>query len=431
MFGYVPDHLLRTSFGRKMPRSVRAPIEARSRRLRLEPRKEPYWCVVERCLAVGYHRPVGGAGAWWARALVSGKYRWQALATAYDHEDPDGERVLDWRQAQAAARVWAAKQTSTGPLTVGAACERYLAELAERKGEAAARNARGTLMLHVIPLLAARLVSDLTTADLEDWLRSRVRGETEEGRRKSRDTANRVMATFKAVLNAAFRAGLVADDKAWRRVRAFAAVGRARMVILIPAQMRRLLGVCGPALRDLVALALLLGARCGELTTARVGDFDAEQGTLAVRGKTGGRVIHLPEEAVAICRRLSDGRPRDGLLLVRENGRPWSRTDHKRPFIRAISAARREAVAAGRLSEAPEQETTFYALRHTYISSALKVGVPPKAVADHCGTSLAMIQKHYSKFIPEDRKRYAALAASTLGLQGGESERVVRLKADG
>jgi integrase len=202
------------------------------------------------------------------------------------------------------------------------------------------------------------------------------------------------------------------------------------MVILSPAQARRLLDACGPALGDLVMLALLVGARCGEVTNARVRDFDAAQGTLAVHGKTGGRVIHLPDDAIAICGRLSARRPGDTLLLLRENGRRWSRTDHKRPFARAVTAARDEAFAAGRTGEAPEEETTFYALRHTYISSALKAGVPPKAVADHCGTSLAMIQKHYSKFIPEDRKRYAVMAASTLGL-GSEVDRVTRRKAPG
>src|SRR5918994_680906 len=89
----------------RMARSVRAPIEARSRRLRLEARKEPYWCTIERGLAVGYHRPTSGAGTWWARVLVNPKptrYRSAALAHADDHADDhaaaDGDTVLDWGQ---------------------------------------------------------------------------------------------------------------------------------------------------------------------------------------------------------------------------------------------------------------------------------------------------------------------------------------------
>jgi hypothetical protein len=43
--------------------------------------------------------------------------------------------------------------------------------------------------------------------------------------------------------------------------------------------------------------------------------------------------------------------------------------------------------------------------------------VPVKAVADHCGTSMAMIQSNYGKFIVEDRRRYAALAAPPLRVE--------------
>ena len=85
----------------------------------------------------------------------------------------------------------------------------------------------------------------------------------------------------------------------------------------------------------------------------------------------------------------------------------------------------------GRVVEQPDERKMFYAPRHTCVGRALKVGAPPKAAAGHCGTSLAMIQRHYSKFIPEDRRRYAALAASTLQLDRGEAELVVGTKAAG
>ncbi|HZA65319.1 MAG TPA: hypothetical protein VE592_00130, partial [Geminicoccaceae bacterium] len=78
-----------------MARSVRARIEARSARLRLPGRKDPYWQSLERELAAGYHRPMnGGAGTWWGRVRINGKYKIEALATADDHADADGETVL-------------------------------------------------------------------------------------------------------------------------------------------------------------------------------------------------------------------------------------------------------------------------------------------------------------------------------------------------
>ena len=42
-----------------------------------------------------------------------------------------------------------------------------------------------------------------------------------------------------------------------------------------------------------------------------------------------------------------------------------------------------------------------------------------------------MIARHYSKFLAEDRKRYAALAAPPLRLGTSESTRLVRLRAVG
>ena len=94
-----------------MARSARAPIETRTRRLKLPAQKEPYWFTIERGLSVGYYRPAsGGAGTWWGRLLMSTKpsrYRQAALAHADDHAEADGNDTLNWKQAQARARAWA------------------------------------------------------------------------------------------------------------------------------------------------------------------------------------------------------------------------------------------------------------------------------------------------------------------------------------
>ncbi len=37
-------------------------------------------------------------------------------------------------------------------------------------------------------------------------------------------------------------------------------------------------------------------------------------------------------------------------------------------------------------------------MRHTFISVGLTNGVNPKWLADYCGTSVAMIEKHYGKY---------------------------------
>jgi integrase len=74
---------------------------------------------------------------------------------------------------------------------------------------------------------------------------------------------------------------------------------------------------------------------------------------------------------------------------------------HTRPFAAAVDRA------------GLDPATVFYSLRHSWISRALAT-VPPQAVADHCGTSIAMLQRYYAKHFPGDQQRYAAMAAPAL-----------------
>lgn len=65
-------------------------------------------------------------------------------------------------------------------------------------------------------------------------------------------------------------------------------------------------------------------------------------------------------------------------------------------------------------AELPE-ESNFYTLRHTYISMALKNGMNIKVLADSCGTSIRMIEKHYAKFLNEDRRKMFNQAIPSFG----------------
>jgi integrase len=44
----------------------------------------------------------------------------------------------------------------------------------------------------------------------------------------------------------------------------------------------------------------------------------------------------------------------------------------------------------------------FYNVRHTFISLALTIGCNQKWIAEQTGTSIAMIQEHYGKYIRDD-----------------------------
>jgi integrase len=396
-----------------MARSVRSRIETRSARLRLAPGKEPYWQQVEFGLSVGYHRPLkGGAGTWWGRVRLEGAYRKEALATADDHQDADGETVLNWAQAQAAVRAWAARQTGAGPRTVADAVDSYIADLRARRGDAAANDAEGRLKKHLLPFLGAKRVADLTEADIRAFRNRMVKSGDEEAVRRSRDSANRVLRIAKAALG---RTG------PWRDVETFSDVGEARKVFLTDAEQQRFVDACEPGLREFALLVAWTGARPGkELTEARVRDFDRDARTLSVksnkghRGKLRQREIHLDDQALALVRQLASGKRPDQHLLTTAAGTPWTKSRHE---WRVTAAVERAGL---------DPATTLYALRHSFISGALKKGVPVKAVADQCGTSIVMIQRYYAKFIPSDLAKYARKAAPKLRTDA--EEKVVALR---
>jgi integrase len=55
---------------------------------------------------------------------------------------------------------------------------------------------------------------------------------------------------------------------------------------------------------------------------------------------------------------------------------------------------------AGLLQDAAGKTRTLYSLRHTYATFALADGVPIHTLARQMGTSVGMIERHYSKLTP-------------------------------
>ena len=49
-----------------------------------------------------------------------------------------------------------------------------------------------------------------------------------------------------------------------------------------------------------------------------------------------------------------------------------------------------------------DPSAVFYSLRHAFISSAVRDGLPILAVSQYTGTSVAMIEKTYGKFQPDN-----------------------------
>ena len=187
-----------------------------------------------RDLHLGYRKLKGTPGRWVVRHYEGGRsYTVETIATADDFSTANGVDILDFRQAQEAARgrrdakVHAA--TGRGPFTVTDAIRLHIEALAAKGRKTADTEFRARTM--ILPSLGAEIVTELTTEQIRSWFMKlastppRVRtakGEVQRYRdtaqdvdavRRRRSTANRILAILRAALTHAWREGRVAADR--------------------------------------------------------------------------------------------------------------------------------------------------------------------------------------------------------------------------
>lgn len=367
-------------------------IDSKTARARLTPRREPYWHKLRKGAYLGYRRTETG-GTWIARHRTEeGRQQYESLGPLSEIEPDEQfetakERAEDWLKSLGSRAKTA--------YTVKDVIDDYVKHRRVKNSLKSAEDARQRLYKHAVPELGHIRLTKLTTAQLADWRDSLVRvSEDEEDVRKSKDGANRVLSYLKAALNLAYQKDHIGTDRAWRRVKAFEGVGQARKVFLTEAQVKRLYEHTSGAFHGLVKSLLLTGMRPGiEPAHLLVEQFDRRAGTLEVRkSKTGPRTVYLSDEAVAHFKALAKGKHPKAYLHTKDDGSPWGKSHQQRPMVEARKAAKLP------------KDTNMYSLRHTYISRALLAGVNAQVVAENCGTSVRMIEKHYGKFLRSDRR---------------------------
>lgn len=361
-------------------------IDTITKRRKLPPRKWPYWERVVKGQFIGFYRSAKG-GTWHARISIAG---------SHDYEKLKGEIDSDYEEMLKLALVWFKKKSLVKDThyTVQQAVNDYVSHLRVEKGEKSSKGVEQRLTKHLIPKFKNNELSKLTPAQIKRWRDRLVRiSDDHEDARRSKDNANRILSVAKAAFNLAYRNGLVDSDRAWKIVPSFREVGESRKLFLTDRQINDLLTHSVGGFHNLIMSAVLTGARYGELATARVHDLDKLNGTLRLEGKTGKRDSYLSDDALAFFKEISKDRLPDAYLLVRDDGMPWGKSHQHRPM--------KEAVMVAKLPK----ETVFYSIRHYHISKALLAGIPAQVIAENCGTSIRMLEKHYGKFMATDRRR--------------------------
>lgn len=387
-----------------MARSIRsATFETRSARLRLPIAKKPIFLRVGANVGLGYRRNKT-AGTWVARGADGRGGNWtRAIGAADDFETADGIRVLDFWQAQEKARALgrggrsdASEPNAAAPLrpaTVAEALDAYERDLKTR-GRDAENSSR--VRAHLAPAWRDRPVALLTVAELRRW-RDGI------AKKLAPSSVNRTCASLKAALNlAADEDERIASRRAWEvGLATIPDAERSRNVILAEAVVRRIIAEAhrqSPHFGLLVELAAVTGARVSQLGRLEAQDLQADQAAPRLmmptshKGngtkKMGRRPVPIPVGLALRLRALAAGRAPAAPLLVKPSGEPWRKSDHSRLFSRTARAA-----------ELDPAEVTIYALRHSNVVRQILAGVPIRVVAVNHDTSIAMLERTYSRFI--------------------------------
>jgi len=422
-------------------------LHDRSARARLKRRDNPYWRMVCEGQHLGY-RKGARVGTWVARYRPpgsDGNGSKRSLGVADDVGNANGDTILSWKQALDKATHWfelqekGGEQSALDPdITVAQAVEAYIAMRNARRASQAGReilsDAASNLTRNVLAdQLAAVALARLAEADLKAWQLRTLR------RRK---TIQRVANDLKAALNRAWAAhrralpgdlpmvikhGLTIDAPALAR--AYARDNQ----ILADDQIRRIVAAALALDEDFGRLVVLLaatGARCAQVRRMRVGDVQAEHGRVMVPesfkgNKQGAAYIRVAvgADTLAILAPAVAGRPAGAPLLERwryvqvkkaerRNAcQVWERGD-RGPWMSASEMLRpwRTACDAAGLPAS----TIRYALRHSSIVRGLRAGLPIRLVAALHDTSVAMIERHYSRWITEGLDELAARAVVPL-----------------
>ena len=387
-----------------------APIEGRRMRQRLQRGRQAHWqTIIPNRIHIGYQRwPEDREGRWIVRRYVDGGYRVTPLGLADDARDADGDRILSFDQAYAAARAVADAPTGVvHQLTVRAAMAAYIAHQ-EAHGKPV-RDLISRTDAHILPVLGDKLVDELTTERLNRWKTTlatmpamkrtrrdaaqafKAEPNSDEDVRRRRSSANRVLTMLKAALNRAFKDGKVTSDIAWRRVDAFHNVDAARIRYLSVAEAKRLIHGTAVDFRPLVQAALQTGARYGELCRLEVSDFNADAGTVAIRRSKSGNARHvvLTDEGAKFFAQVCAGRAGRALMFKRADGDGWKPSHQARPMADACVRAKIDPPVG------------IHQLRHTWASLAVMAGVPLMIIAKNLGhTDTRMIEKHYGHMAP-------------------------------
>jgi integrase len=381
-------------------------LESRSARLRLKIRRRPYsGPSLARGIVLMYRRNRTN-GTWVLKASDGhGAYWTKGFALADDFEDADGKNVLTFYEAQDHAKKLARGEdgsAGTAPVTVDGALNEYRRDLEARNANP--YNAESP-RVHLTKVLLAKPMPLLTAHELKKWRDSLLD-------KVAPATVNRVCRCLYAALELARQHDeRIQNRQAWEIGLAGLPDAQEVRNVIIPDDKVREFVSTAYALDDKLGLLsdvlAITGARPSQAVRLRVEDLHDHpvrpKLMMPKSAKGGGRnrsqkrherfSVPITIQLAARLKEAARGRADDAPLLLQGDGSPWSNNPGQ-SYHRQID----KIVTAIGLDPA---EVTMYALRHSSIVRMLLQNVPIRLAASLHNTSVAMIERTYSKFITE------------------------------
>jgi integrase len=369
-----------------------ADLSTKRSRDRLKGQRDPHFMKLGKGAFLGFRV---GPDNWHARFRDrKGVQHYKAL---------DGIGSTDYEGAKKAAEAWFHQMggstiRTVKRATVRLALEAYLADL-KRQGRAEA--AKETLGRYKLTIYADSIADEALEAigrdDFEEFRDRLTKG------RKAR-SVNRQYRAIAAGLNRAIELGHIGNPAAWRLKPLSDDIedDGETAVFLNAAQRKTIIAEATVAAGAFFRGLELTGARPKELAAAVAGDFDGKALRLAHRkgrpAKLRVRYTVLGIEGIEYFKKLAADKLPKAPLFTEDGSQTWRRHIWAREFRVSADKVNKEAKGAARIPGG----AGAYSFRHARISELLQIhSVDPLTVAMQTGTSLAMIEKAYMRFIPQ------------------------------
>jgi len=366
-------------------------IDSVTKRNRLIPSSRT-WEKVSKGRYLGFLKGVK-QDSWLCRIVIDGAHTYNTFKDSAE---------WTYEEALKASSDWFENQVGVTPvalnMTVKDAIDHYQKRMmVEKKNTRLVLENVGRVKGHLSDNLNKTKLHNITKTQIDKFRDGMVSNDNEETNRKSKVTANRVLNILKAILNRAYHDQLVGSNRAWDIVKPFQDVGEARQLFLSKKQVKNYLNATEGAFKALCKACVLTGSRVGSLSNTLVKDLDKREGTLKLRHYKGNGKIKewdcfLSDAALKLFKEQAKGKLPNAPLLPKDNGETWGKNGH----TRLMNAAKMKAKMPS--------DFDMYAFRHYHIGKAIDSGMQAIQVAQNCGTSVRMIEKHYDKFLNKGRR---------------------------